>query len=84
VPPNVAHLSGTKDIFAPNRKLIFGNMTTSGKLNIALAMSIIRTAVQRTPNPIEILRDIAVKETTTELLKRFGLPTTMPPRPFSP
>ena len=63
------------------RKLIFGNMTASGKLNIALAMTIIRTAVQRTLNPIEILRNIAVKGTTPELLKRFGLPTTMPQAP---
>ena len=59
----------------------FGNMTTSGKLNIALAMSIIRTAVQRTPNPIEILRDIAVKGTTAELLKQFGLREAMPQAP---
>jgi len=63
------------------RKLIFGSMTASGKLNIALAMTIIRTAMQRALNPIKILRDIAVKGTTMELLKRFGLQEAMPQAP---
>ena len=63
------------------RKLIFGNMTTRGKMNVALAMTIIRTAMQRALSPIEILRDIAVHGTTSELLARFGLPAAMPQAP---
>lgn len=63
------------------RKLIFGNMTTRGKMNVALAMTIIRTAMQRALSPIEILRDIAVHGTTSELLTRFRLPATMPQAP---
>lgn len=62
------------------RKLIFGNITTRGKMNVALAMTIIRTAMQRALSPIEILRDIAVHGTTSELLTRFGLPA-MPQAP---
>lgn len=63
------------------RKLIFGSMTASGKLNVALAMTIIRTSMQRAFNPIEILRNIAGKGTTPELFKQFGLPVTMPQAP---
>ena len=59
------------------------NPTTSasGNLNIELAMTIILNFIKKALNSIEILRDIAVKETTPELLKRFGLPTTMPQAP---
>lgn len=50
-------------------------------MNVALAMTIIRTAMQRALSPIEILRDIAVHGTTSELLARFGLPAAMPQAP---
>jgi len=63
------------------RKLIFGNMTSQGKMNVALAMTIIRTSMQRAFNPVEILCSIATKGVTPELLERFGLSGLMPQAP---
>jgi len=63
------------------RKLIFGNMTSQGKTNVALAMTIIRTSMQRAFNPVEILCSIATKGVTPELLERFKLSGPMPQAP---
>jgi hypothetical protein len=55
------------------RKLIFDNMTACGKMNVALAIAIIITSMQRAFNSIEILCSIATKRVTPELLEQFGL-----------
>jgi hypothetical protein len=63
------------------RKITFGNRTAQGKINVALAMTIIRTALLRTLDPVEILRSIITKGVTPGLLKQFGLPENMPQAP---
>jgi transposase len=63
------------------RKLTFGNMTARGKINVALAMTTIRTALLRALDPIGILRSIITKGVTSDLLRLFQLPETMPQAP---
>ncbi len=63
------------------RKITFGNMTAQGKINVALAMTIIRTALRRALDPIEILRSIITKGVTSKVLKQFELPENMPQAP---
>ena len=63
------------------RKITFGNMTARGKTNVALAMTIIRTALLRGLNPVKILKNIMTDGVTSGLLKQFGLPENMPQAP---
>jgi hypothetical protein len=63
------------------RKITFGNRTAQGKLNVAFAMTIIKTAMLRSLDPIEILRSIITRGVTPELLEQFGLPENMPQAP---
>ena len=63
------------------RKITFGNMTVQGKKNVSIAMTIIKTALLRAFDSIEILRSIIAKGITSDLLKRFGLPENMPQAP---
>ncbi|MFA6715392.1 MAG: IS66 family transposase, partial [Victivallaceae bacterium] len=63
------------------RKITFGNRTTQGKVNVAFAMTIIKTAMLRALDPIEILRSIITKGVTSDLLRLFQLPENMPQAP---
>jgi hypothetical protein len=63
------------------RKIIFGNMTKQGQRNVALIMTIIRTAKLRLLNPVKTLRDIMARGVTPALLEKFGLPSAMPKAP---
>jgi hypothetical protein len=63
------------------RKITFGNMTKNGKNNVAIAMTIIRTALLRALDPIKIMQGITANGVTPELLKQFGLPPTMAQAP---
>jgi hypothetical protein len=63
------------------RKITFGSMTAQGKINVALAMTIIRTALLRALDPVEILRSIITNGVTSDLLKLFQLPENMPQAP---
>ena len=63
------------------RKITFGSMTEKGKKNVALIMTIIKTAKLRMLNPVKVFQAIAAKGTTPELLEQFGIPTSMPQAP---
>lgn len=63
------------------RKITFGSMTEKGKQNMALIMTLIKTAKLKLLNPIKVLKSIAAKGTTPELLEQFGIP---PPIAQSP
>jgi hypothetical protein len=59
------------------RKITFGSMTEKGKNNVALIMTIIKTAKLRLLNPVKVLKTIASKGVTPELLKQFGIHSAM-------
>ncbi|MEA3457290.1 MAG: IS66 family transposase [Candidatus Thermoplasmatota archaeon] len=63
------------------RKITFGSMTSKGKKNVSIAMTIIRTALLRGLAPIKILQNITANGVTPELLKQFGLPPAMAQAP---
>jgi hypothetical protein len=63
------------------RKITFGNMTAHGKTNVALAMTIIRTALLRGLNPVKILKNIVANGATPKFLEQFKLPENMPQAP---
>jgi hypothetical protein len=44
------------------RKITFGNMTKRGKRNVAVIMTIIRTAMLRKLDPIGVLREIMLND----------------------
>lgn len=59
------------------RKITFGNRTAQGKKNVSIAITIIRTALLRSIDPIKALQNIMTVGVTPELLKQFI--STMPP-----
>jgi len=56
------------------RKITFGSMTEQGKRNVALIMTIIKTAKLRLLNPVKILKAIAANGVTPGLMTQFGIP----------
>jgi hypothetical protein len=63
------------------RKISFGNMVEQGRKNVALIMTIIRTAKLRLLDPIKVLKTILTDGVTPDLLKQFGIPKVMPEAP---
>lgn len=59
------------------RKITFGNRTAQGKKNVSIAITIIRTALLRSIDPIKALQNIMTAGVTPELLKQFI--SAMPP-----
>lgn len=53
------------------RKITFGNMTRRGKNNVAILMTIIRTAKRRSLNPVKVLKAIMSNDASSTLLDRF-------------
>jgi hypothetical protein len=63
------------------RKITFGNMTTKGKKNVSIAMTIIRTVILRALDPVKILQNIMANGVTAKLLEQFGLPSAIAQAP---
>jgi hypothetical protein len=63
------------------RKISFGNRTKLGQKSVALIMTIIKTAKLRLLDPVKVLRDIMANGVTSGLMKKFGLPDSMPEAP---
>lgn len=61
------------------RKLTFGNRTAQGKKNVALIMTIIRTAKLKLLDPIMVLKKILTEGITSKLRKMFGVTAEIPP-----
>ena len=53
------------------RKITFGNMTNRGKNNVAVLMTIIRTAKLRSLNPVKVLKTIMSNDASSKMLEQF-------------
>jgi len=53
------------------RKITFGNMTRRGKNNVAVLMTIIRTAKLRSLNPVKVLKAIMSNDASSKMLEQF-------------
>jgi len=62
------------------RKITFGNMTRRGKNNVAVLMTIIRTAKLRSLNPVKVLKAIMSNDASAKMLEQFTR-TAMPGAP---
>ena len=53
------------------RKITFGNMTRRGKNNVAVLMTIIRTAKLRSLNPVKVMKAIMSNGASSKMLEQF-------------